>query len=66
VSAWLRARQKCLAVVGGTAVYGVQAALSDGRVTGTEAGGIIAGLAFAFLVYVVPNVDPPAPAGGLS
>lgn len=57
---WLRARYKALSAAAATALYGVQAAISDGRITGTEAGGIGLGLALAVLVYVIPNVDPPA------
>lgn len=58
LGAWLRARQKCLGAVLGTALFALQAAISDGHVTGGEAGGIITGLAVSVVVYVLPNVQP--------
>lgn len=52
---WVRARRKAIGVVIGTAAYGVQAAISDGHITGTEAGAIITGLILGVIVYVIPN-----------
>ena len=47
----------------GAAAYAVQAAISDGTVTGTEGVGILTSAVIAVLVLLVPNrkgVTPPA------
>jgi hypothetical protein len=44
-----------------TALYSIQAALSDGKVTNTEWAGIATGLLASLGAYLVPNTKPPAP-----
>ena len=47
----------------GAAAYATQAAISDGDITGTEAGGIIAAGIIAVVVLLIPNapkVEAPA------
>lgn len=48
----------------GAAAYAVQAAISDGTITGTEAVGVVTAAVIAVLVLLVPNkkagVTPPA------
>lgn len=42
-----------------TALYGIQSALSDGKVTTTEWGGIVTGLVASLGAYLVPNTKAP-------
>jgi hypothetical protein len=47
----------------GAAAYAVQAAISDGTITGTEGVGVVTAAVIAVLVLLVPNktgVTPPA------
>ena len=44
-----------------TVLYGVQSALSDGKITSTEWGGIATGLLASLGAYLVPNTKPAAP-----
>jgi hypothetical protein len=60
---WLKARRKSIGAAGIVVLYAIQAALSDGRITGTEWGGILSGSVLTGLVYVIRNdVDPAAQA----
>jgi hypothetical protein len=42
-----------------TALYSIQSALSDGKVTSTEWGGIATGLLASLAAYLVPNTKAP-------
>jgi hypothetical protein len=42
-----------------TALYSIQSALSDGRVTNTEWAGIATGLLASLGAFIVPNTKPP-------
>lgn len=43
-----------------TALYGVQSALSDGKITNTEWGGILTGVIATLGAFLVPNSKPPS------
>lgn len=52
---WLKARRKSIGAAAAVVVYAIQAALSDGRITGTEWGAILSGSVLTGLVYVIRN-----------
>lgn len=51
---------KFIVAAAGAAAYSIQAAISDGTLTGAEAGGALTAAAIAVLVFFVPN-DKPKP-----
>lgn len=57
---WIAERRKVIVSVAGTVAIGVQAALSDGAITGAEWGAVLSGLVTSVVLYVVPNEPPPA------